>query len=59
MYLAFREYKVPSKRIEDMRDDIVVQRHGRLIAIDSPVRVVHAVPVHNLQWCGKSGVVTR
>jgi hypothetical protein len=40
-----------------MRDDIEVERRRRLVAIDSPVGVVDAVPIHGLEWCREADVV--
>jgi len=50
---------LPCKCVEHVRNDIVVQSHGRLITIDAPVRVVNAVPIHGLQRCGKGGLVIK
>ena len=57
MLLAVVYFDLPGKRIEHMRNDIVVQRHRWLVAINAPVGIVDSVPIHSLQRCGKVGVV--
>lgn len=37
---------LPSKGVEDVRNDIEVQDRRRLLLVDTPVRVVDAVCIH-------------
>jgi hypothetical protein len=36
----------PSKGIEDVGDDVVVEGRRRLVSVDAPIGVVYRVPVH-------------
>ena len=37
---------LPSKGVEDVRNDIVVQNRRRLLLVDTPVRIVDTVCIH-------------
>ena len=42
---------LPSKGVEDVRNDIEVQNRRRLLFVDTPVRVVDAVCIHIQRLC--------
>jgi hypothetical protein len=42
---------LPSKGVEDVRNDVEVQDRRRLLLIDTPIRVVNAVCIHIQKSC--------